>query len=244
MSIAQSFEAAIMKAVRGAEISLDTLNAHSQSNEPVLQRLSQQDDHRLFTVFEAIKSGIPIDEIFELTRIDRWFLYKLKNLADYENELQQVNSGGKDDEKSAFLSPELYLRGKKLGYTDAAIERLSGKKIDNSRKAVYKMVDTCGAEFDAKTPYFYSTYDEYCEARSFRARESRSSSSSAPAQSASARASTSTILRPLRLDAKGIRLRRRHHKQQPGDGLDGLRHRGQALLRAAHAGGRHEHHRC
>lgn len=167
MSIAQSFEAAIMKAVRGAEISLDTLNAHSLSNESVLQRLSQQDDHRLFTVFEAIKSGIPIDEIFELTRIDRWFLYKLKNLADYENELQQVNSGGKDDEKSAFLSPELYLRGKKLGYTDAAIERLSGKKIDNSRKAAYKMVDTCGAEFDAKTPYFYSTYDEYCEARSF-----------------------------------------------------------------------------
>lgn len=95
---------------------------------PFCNGLSQQDDHRLFTVFEAIKSGIPIDEIFELTRIDRWFLYKLKNLADYENELQQVNSGGKDDEKSAFLSPELYLRGKKLGYTDAQLSAFQAKK--------------------------------------------------------------------------------------------------------------------
>ena len=67
--------------------------------------------------------------------------------------------------KTEKLTDELYFKGKKLGFTDKAIERISNQKIQNKRLAVYKMVDTCGAEFDAATPYFYSTYDEYCEAR-------------------------------------------------------------------------------
>lgn len=155
MSIAQSFEAAIMKAVRGAEISLDTLNAPPMSDEPILKRLAKCDDHRLFTVFEAIKSGVSIDEIFNITRIDRWFLMKLKNLSDYEEAI------------AGNMTQELYIKGKKLGYTDEALVRISGCETVYSRNAVYKMVDTCGAEFDAKTPYFYSAYDEYCEAREF-----------------------------------------------------------------------------
>ena len=154
MSIGQSFEAAIMKAVRGAEISLDTLNAAPISDAPVCERLKICDDCRIFTVFEAIKSGVSIDEIFDITRIDRWFLNKLKNLAEYE---ETISSG---------LTDELYIKGKKLGYTDAALKRLGGE-LPASRDAVYKMVDTCAAEFDAKTPYFYSSYDEYCEARAF-----------------------------------------------------------------------------
>ena len=155
MAIGKSFEAALMKAVRGAEISLDTLNMKRlDAAADIEAQLAVTDDRRIFTVFAAVKRGVSIDRIYEITRIDRWFLNKLKNLADYEARLA-----------SEPLTDALYLRGKRLGYPDVAIERLSGQKIAAPRRAVYKMVDTCAAEFDAETPYFYSTYDDFCEAR-------------------------------------------------------------------------------
>lgn len=154
MAIAPIFEAAVMKAVRGAEIGLDTLNMPFMKTVDIKEQLALLDDRRLFAVFEAIKQGVSVDEIHEITKIDEWFISKLCHLAEYEKELEK---GG--------LSNELYLKGKNLGYTDAAIERISGCKIENPRKAVYKMVDTCGGEFAAQTPYFYSSYDKECEAR-------------------------------------------------------------------------------
>ena len=157
MSIAPSFEMAIMKAIRGAEISLDTLNDKVKSDIPVRDRLKNMDDKRILTVFEALKTGVLVEEIYAITRIDPWFLHKLKNLADFELHL----------EKDGLCEGD-YLTAKKFGYTDAAILRLSGAKEIPHRNAVYKMVDTCAAEFDAQTPYFYSTYDDVCEARSFR----------------------------------------------------------------------------
>ena len=157
MAIAPSFEMALMKAVRGAEIGMDTLNRKPDPDDtaPIRERLKRVDDHRLFTVFEAIKSGVSLEEIHEITRIDLWFLSKIKKLADFEAAL------------SGDLTEEQYLRGKRMGYTDEALARLSGGKLPEHRDAVYKMVDTCGAEFDAETPYFYSSYDSVCEARSF-----------------------------------------------------------------------------
>jgi carbamoyl-phosphate synthase large subunit len=77
MAIGNSFEAALMKAVRGAEISLDTLNARPLSDRPVLERLHEQNDRRIFTVFEALKAGVSVEEIHEITKIDEWFLYKI-----------------------------------------------------------------------------------------------------------------------------------------------------------------------
>ena len=156
MSIAPSFEMALMKAVRGAEISLDALNAQPLDNRPVTERLHDINDYRIFTVFEAIKSGISIDEIYDITRIDRWFLSKIAKLADYEASI----AGGINDSDS-------YMRGKRLGYTDAALRRLSGTADLPKTELSYKMVDTCGAEFDAETPYFYSTADKDCESRTF-----------------------------------------------------------------------------
>ncbi len=171
MAIAPSFEMALMKAVRGAEISLDTLNAAPLSKTPVVERLHEQNDHRIFTVFEAIKTEVSLEEIHEITKIDYWFLNKIKKLADFEKEL----AGG--------LTQELYIKGKKLGYTDAALKRLAPaaetagacKDAEACGEATpftpldmsYKMVDTCGAEFDAQTPYFYSCYEKSCEARTF-----------------------------------------------------------------------------
>ena len=153
MSIGANFESAVMKAVRGAEIGLDTLNAKGYDGKDVEAMLSNMDDLRLFTVFRAIKEGISLDRIFEITRIDRFFLNKLKNLVDYEKEI-----AGK------AIDEDTYLKGKRYGYTDKAIERISGHKVPVHRDPVYKMVDTCAAEFDAETPYFYATYDEENEA--------------------------------------------------------------------------------
>jgi len=156
MSIGPSFEMAIMKAVRGAEISLDTLNARPLNEKSIEERLAAMDDRRIFTVFEALKSGVTIEKINEITRIDPWFLSKLQKLVDFE---KSIENG---------LTAESYKLGKMLGYTDKSLSKLSGTENMPSMDASYKMVDTCAAEFDARTPYFYSTYGGECEARGFK----------------------------------------------------------------------------
>ena len=160
MAIAPSFEMALMKAVRGAEVGLDSLNRKNDPEDraPIWERLRRVDDHRLFTIFEALKGGTSIDEIFSITRIDRWFLAKLKKMAEFEKALEKDG-----------LTVEHYETGKKMGYPDDTLKRLSGAAAlpCDKKDAVYKMVDTCGAEFDAETPYFYSTFDKFCESRTF-----------------------------------------------------------------------------
>ncbi|MBQ9107105.1 MAG: carbamoyl-phosphate synthase large subunit [Clostridia bacterium] len=155
MAIGHSFEAALMKAVRGAEISLDTLNAAPLDDRDVRERLHVTDDRRLFTVYEALKAGVSIEEIHEITKIDRYFLHKIDKIRAFEDSIKN----GLDEEK--------YLLGKQLGYTDDSLVRLSGTPVPYHRDCVYKMVDTCAAEFDAVTPYFYSSYDNACESRAF-----------------------------------------------------------------------------
>ena len=113
MAIGQSFEEALMKAVRGAEIGLDTLNAPPLTNEPVSVRLKKQDDRRLFTVFEALKAGMTVDAVFALTKIDRWFLTRLQAMAMLEN---RINHTG--------LQVGNYEQLKRWGYPDGAIRRL------------------------------------------------------------------------------------------------------------------------
>lgn len=152
MAIAPTFEQAIMKAVRGAEISLSTLNSPKfleLSRDELLNELHKTTDERLFAVFASIKAGITVDEIFEITKIDRWFLHKLKNLSEFENGIAKRK-----------LTRAEYLAGKKMGYTDADLEKISGNPLPSRRRACFKMVDTCAAEFSAQTPYFYSTFDE------------------------------------------------------------------------------------
>ena len=158
MAIAPSFEMALMKAVRGAEIGMDSLNRKNTEGAPIWERLRRVDDRRLFTIFEALKSGVSVEEIFSITKIDRWFLWKLQGLADFEQALEGEG-----------LTAERYAEGKRLGYPDETLLRLSGadRLPEEPWKAVYKMVDTCGAEFDAETPYFYSSFDRFCESRAF-----------------------------------------------------------------------------
>ncbi len=155
MAIGQSFEEGLMKAVRGCEIGLDTLNARPLSDEDVLARLQKQDDRRIFTAFEALKKGVSVDQIYALTKIDRWFLYRLENLASFEEKIAKEG-----------LSDADYERGKRLGYPDEALKRLSGRDDLPRHPMSYKMVDTCAAEFAAMTPYFYSCMDKACDSRS------------------------------------------------------------------------------
>jgi len=156
MSIAPTFEMALMKAVRGAEISLDTLENKNLKGLDIREKIKCMDDLRLFSIFEALRQGVTVEEINKSTAIDPWFISKIKNLVEFEEEL-----------KTKELDEELYLKAKKYGYIDSSIERISGKKIPAHRQPVYKMVDTCAGEFSAETPYFYSTYDNDCEALPF-----------------------------------------------------------------------------
>ncbi|MBZ4670529.1 MAG: carbamoyl-phosphate synthase large subunit [Oscillospiraceae bacterium] len=163
MAIGTSFEQAMMKAVRSIELGLDTMNLkkfEELSDEQVRERLCVIDDERSFLVFEALKRDISVDEIHEVTKIDKWFLEKLLNLVKLERWLA-------DGE----LTIEKYDIAKRFGYLDSTIERISGQKCPARKRAVFKMVDTCAGEFKAETPYFYSTFDEENEAKQFMERK-------------------------------------------------------------------------
>ena len=159
MAIAPTFEQAMMKAIRGAEISHDTMDDEmfeEMSDASVIDRLSVCDDLRMFCVYEALKRGVSVEKVHEITMIDEWFLEKLINISKVGEEL-----------KKGELSRELYLKAKEVGFLDRTIEKFSGQKVENPLVPVYKMVDTCAAEFNAETPYFYSTYDKENEAEKF-----------------------------------------------------------------------------
>ena len=186
MAIGRSFEEALMKAARGAEIGVDSLRLKSfieESDEKIISRVSETTDQRLFAIYEALKRGLlSVEKVHEITKIDIWFLSKLENLVQLEAKLEKIKSSGQE------LSPEVYLEAKKSGYPDKVIEKLSGIKIPGSsgiikdcklaeklRKegklahipATFKMVDTCAGEFNAETPYFYAGYDSLNEAEAF-----------------------------------------------------------------------------
>ena len=160
MAIDNSFEGALMKAVRGCEIKLESMIAphiQKQTDAEIKKGVARTDDQRLFHICEALRRGImTIDEIHEITTMDTFFLHKFQNIIDVEKELAAADE----------ITSELYLRAKKMGFLDKTIEQLSGKDISNvKRLPVYKMVDTCAAEFEAETPYYYSTYDEETEVK-------------------------------------------------------------------------------
>ena len=163
MSIGNSFEAAMMKAVSSIELGMDTLTHkpfEELTDEEVVEHMHVQDAERVFCVYEALKRGIDHKVIYDITKIDWWFLDKMQHLADLEKGLAQCNG---------VLSLEQYKTAKKYGFQDKTIRRLAQVDtlpVENYR-AGFKMVDTCAAEFSANTPYFYSTYDGDNEAAGF-----------------------------------------------------------------------------
>ncbi len=160
MAIAPSLEQALMKAIRSLEENLDSLQMDKlteYSTEKILEQLQSVDNERIWCIAESLRRGITIDEIHNITKIDKFFISKFDRLVRMEEEL--VNNE---------LTTELLLKAKKMGYTDKVIAALAGLKeediknqrLQNNIVANYKLVDTCSAEFEAKTPYYYSSYDE------------------------------------------------------------------------------------
>ncbi|MGZ4133940.1 MAG: carbamoyl-phosphate synthase large subunit [Tumebacillaceae bacterium] len=160
MAIERSFEASIMKAIRSLEIGLDSFDlpeANELSQESLEKRLIAADDERLFLIAEAIKRGYTVDQLHDLTKVDEWFLIKIERIVHL---LQRIATEG--------LGEQNLTAAKKWSIPDTVIARYLNTTVDEvegTRKAlglipVYKMVDTCAAEFDAATPYYYSTYEQ------------------------------------------------------------------------------------
>ena len=160
MAIAPSIEQGLMKGIRSLEENLDSLEMpklKGDSTEKILEQLKVVDNERIWVIAESLRRGITIDEIHNITKIDKFFINKIDRLVRMEDELQNKK-----------LTTELLLKAKKMGYTDKVISRLTKIKEEDIKKkrqengiiANFKLVDTCSAEFEAKTPYYYSSYDD------------------------------------------------------------------------------------
>ncbi len=164
MSICTNFEGALMKALRSLEQHVDSLRSYdftALTKEELLQRLQIVDDQRIFVIAEALRKGISYDEIHTVTMVDVWFIDKLAALVAMEDKLEKEE-----------LTVPLLKEAKRMEFPDNVIAALTGKTQDEIKKvryengivAAYKMVDTCAAEFEAATPYYYSVYDGENEA--------------------------------------------------------------------------------
>lgn len=162
MAISNSLESAFMKALRSLELNLYTLKQpqyEAYDDNEVFKKLHDVDDERILVVAEALRRGFPIEQIYSVTMIDPFFLGKIKNLVDMEETLL--------GQRLETITKELLLQAKRMGFTDRVIAKFMGcsradvrqKRREWNINAVFKMVDTCAAEFEAATPYYYSTYD-------------------------------------------------------------------------------------
>ena len=166
MAIGNSFEAALMKALRSLELGIKTLETplcKDLDDKTLRESLHVVDDNRLLVVAEAIRRGIALEDINNITKIDMWFLHKIKKIVEMEEQLKTLTKES--------LNKDILLKAKKMGFLDEVIAKYinaTKKEIKELRnkwgiRPAYKMVDTCAAEFEAQTPYYYSTYDEYSE---------------------------------------------------------------------------------
>ncbi len=164
MSICDNFEGALMKAIRSLEQHVDSLMSYDftgLSDDELDKQLYVVDDRRIWVIAEALRRGVSYDHIFEITKIDRWFIDKIAILVEMENRL-----------KTEELTVELLKEAKRIEFPDNVIAGLTGKneedikqmRYDNGIVAAYKMVDTCAAEFAAETPYYYSVFGSENEA--------------------------------------------------------------------------------
>ena len=163
MGIGRSFQEALQKACQSLEINRNGLGADGKeltNQDQILKSLEFPSWNRLFHIYDAIKLGIPFKKIQQKTRIDDWFLRQIKDLIDLENKLQKFDINS--------ITYELLFEAKQKGYADRQLGHLFGSlesEVFNKRqelgiKRIYKLVDTCAAEFRAETPYFYSTFEQ------------------------------------------------------------------------------------
>ena len=166
MSICDNFEGALMKAIRSLEQHIDSLDIGrytDRSKEELLERIAIVDDRRIFVMAELLRKGATYDEIHNITKIDKWFIDKIAHLVQTEQAL-----------KEGPLTKELLAEAKRMefpdkviaGYTGSSEEEVRAMRLENGITASFKMVDTCAAEFEASTPYYYSVFGSECEVKS------------------------------------------------------------------------------
>lgn len=159
MAIGRTFKEAFQKAIRSLEIDSYGLERREEDLDRIKERLRTPNWERIWYIGEAIRAGMDVEEIHDLTRIDPWFLNQIREIVLFEEEIRRVGSKG--------LDRELLFRAKEYGFSDRYIASLLGLKEEEVRRRreklsirpVYKRVDTCAAEFEAFTPYLYSTYE-------------------------------------------------------------------------------------
>ncbi|MFA1818637.1 carbamoyl-phosphate synthase large subunit [Virgibacillus oceani] len=160
MAIGRNFEEALLKGVRSLDAGTEELwleNLIDISDEKLKKRIQKADDERIFVLAEMLRRGMTVDEAFDITKIDRFFLVKMEKLIQLEQQLA-----------AQPFSIDLLEKAKERGFSDSHISRLwnvtaddiYNKRLSEGMTPVYKMVDTCAAEFESKTPYFYSTYED------------------------------------------------------------------------------------
>lgn len=168
MAISSSFEAALMKAIRSLELGLFTLEqafCKELSDQEINEKIKNINDERIFVIAEALRRGVSVSDINEITKIDNFFICKLQEIVCMEEKLKGLSL--------EVLGEKELMKAKKMGFTDAVIAKYikcNEKEVKKRRQELcirpsFKMVDTCAAEFDAMTPYFYSTYDQDCESK-------------------------------------------------------------------------------
>ena len=166
MSICDNFEGALMKALRSLEQHIDSLDIGrytDRSKEELLERIAIVDDRRIFVMAELLRKGATYHEIHNITKIDKWFIDKIAHLVQTEQAL-----------KEGPLTKELLAEAKRMefpdkviaGYTGSSEEEVRAMRLENGITASFKMVDTCAAEFEASTPYYYSVFGSECEVKS------------------------------------------------------------------------------
>jgi len=180
MAIGRTFEESLMKALRSLEVGIESLySKHAQAwdEDELERRLRHPDDERLLVLAEAMRRGRKLRTLQEWTGIDPWFLHKIAGLVQLEREIADAAKARASWEELTRQAPDLLFRAKRCGFPDVEIARLTGTEVATVQTwrtavglmPVYKMVDTCAAEFEAQTPYYYSTYedeDEVVESKS------------------------------------------------------------------------------
>jgi carbamoyl-phosphate synthase large subunit len=171
MAMGRTFQESFQKALRGLEVGVDGMNEKTQDREILERELGTPGPERIWYVGDAFASGWSLDEVYDITKIDKWFLVQIEEIVKIELELDQHTAANGDKALAAITKQEL-LSLKKKGFSDRRLAKLlktTDKAVREQRRAlnvrpVFKRVDTCAAEFATNTAYMYSTYDEECEA--------------------------------------------------------------------------------
>jgi carbamoyl-phosphate synthase large subunit len=169
MAIGRTFKEALQKGLRSLEVGRAGLGADGKEfikEELLIEKLKTPNDRRIFYIKHALKTGMSVKEVYELTKVDPWFLENIVQIIEEENRIKGLGAGALENKESLYQAKQFGFSDKQLAYLTGKTEKeVYAKRQELGLAAVYKLVDTCAAEFEAFTPYYYSTYETEDEIR-------------------------------------------------------------------------------